>query len=78
MSFGINPADACRDGLHLTPEGYKVVFSMVKDKIEHAFPELTPDKMPSCIPDYGEYGLDGEDDLIRQCQEEYRKTRSTA
>lgn len=65
-----------RDGLHLTPEGYKVVFSLVKDKIEQAFPDLSPSNMPSCMPDYAEFGVDGEDELIRNSQEVYRQSRS--
>jgi hypothetical protein len=55
----------------LTSEGYEVVFSLVKNAIERAFPGLAPDRMLSSMPDYSEFGPNGQDDLIKQCQESY-------
>jgi len=38
------------DGLHLTKEGYKVVFDGLMDTIRSSYPELTPEKLPYILP----------------------------
>ncbi|KAF9507774.1 hypothetical protein BS47DRAFT_277948 [Hydnum rufescens UP504] len=44
------------DGLHLTAEGYKIVFDGLMSTIEANFPELMPDNLASVYPSWEEVG----------------------
>ncbi|KAF8325441.1 SGNH hydrolase-type esterase domain-containing protein [Cantharellus anzutake] len=38
------------DGLHLTKDGYKMVFDALMETIKTSYPELTPEKLPHVFP----------------------------
>jgi len=63
-----------RDGLHLTSEGYEVVFSMIKEMIKESLPDLLPTNMMSYMPDYSDFEGGDTDQLIVGCQQQYQST----
>ncbi|EIW69193.1 hypothetical protein TREMEDRAFT_31374 [Tremella mesenterica DSM 1558] len=46
------------DGLHLTAEGYKVLFEALKGLINSKYPELNPETMEMRMPHWADVGLD--------------------
>lgn len=65
-----------RDGVHLTPEGYDVVFKLFTRLVEEKFPEVDPVKMSASMPDYSQF--QDTSDLgatIDQCQRIHREER---
>ena len=41
-------------GLHFTPNGYKILFEAVKDKIEQQWPDQRPEALPPQFPYWSE------------------------
>lgn len=61
-----------RDGLHLTVAGYGIVFKIIRDAIEKAYPQLDPRNMLGSMPNWDEYSntIDVES-LVSKYQEAY-------